>query len=134
MPRLSTVAVAIGGALGSVLRFWVSAWLGRTGGAFPWGTLVVNASGSLLLGLLTGLISQAGRSPTGWTALLTVGFCGGYTTFSAFSLQTLELLRGSRWAAAAGNAAGSVLLCVSCAAAGLLLGHWIGGDSTQPPR
>jgi CrcB protein len=112
---LAYLWIALGGALGSVSRFWFSGVIGRRfGETFPWGTLLVNVSGSFAIGLLAALAEPGGRrfiSPTGRQFLM-YGVCGGYTTFSSFSVQTLELLRDGDWFKAGANAAGSVLLCL----------------------
>jgi len=117
--------IALGGALGSVGRYWLSGVVtDRTGGAFPWGTLLVNVSGSFLIGLLAALTEPGGRrylGPSGRQFLM-YGLCGGFTTFSAFSLQTLELLREGDLAKAGVNAVGSVLLCLVAVWLGYLLG------------
>jgi len=116
--------VALGGAAGSVARFWISGAMARlTGAAFPWGTILINIAGSFLIGWFAGLTIgvRAGGEP--WRAFLMAGLCGGFTTFSAFSLQTVELLRAGQLLAAAANVAGSVLLCALATAAGLALGR-----------
>lgn len=109
--------IALGGALGSVLRFALAGlfaqWLGH---AFL-GTTLVNITGSFLIGLVAALGPIAL-----WEQLLMIGLCGGYTTFSSFSLQTLELLREGRWPVACANAAASVIFCV----AAVWLGHACG--------
>ena len=118
---LAYLWIAIGGALGSVGRFWVSGVIGRRfGETFPWGTLLVNVSGSFAIGLLAALAEPGGRrfiSPSGRQFLM-YGVCGGYTTFSSFSVQTLELLRDGDWFKAGANAAGSMVLC--------LMAVWLG--------
>jgi CrcB protein len=115
--------VAVGGAIGSVGRFWMAVAVARlTGTGFPWGTILINILGSCLIGYLAGL-SVSGRMPNAESlrAFGMAGVCGGFTTFSSFSLQTLELLReGQPWAAAA-NMCGSVLLCLLATAFGLFL-------------
>jgi CrcB protein len=90
------------------------------GETFPWGTLVVNVVGSFVIGAFATLTAPDGRWVVSPDARLfvTVGVCGGYTTFSSFSLQTLNLVRTGEWGAAGGNVAGSVALC--------LLGVWAG--------
>ena len=111
---MNTLLVAIGGAAGSVLRYWMSVWVvARTGGPI-WGTLVVNLSGSFFMGLLAVALREhaAGRQ------LVMVGVLGGYTTFSAFSLQTLELFQKGQPGLALANVALSVVLC--------LFGVWLG--------
>lgn len=126
---LAYLWIAIGGALGSVARFWfsgvISRWFGET---FPWGTLLVNVSGSFAIGLLAALAEPGGRrfiGPTGRQFLM-YGVCGGYTTFSSFSVQTLELLRDGDWSKAGANAAGSVLLCLASVWLGYALGAGFG--------
>jgi CrcB protein len=108
--------VALGGALGSVLRFFVSQVVAeRWGETFPWGTLAINITGSLAIGFIATLTGPDGRwfagPPT--RVFLMVGICGGYTTFSAFSLQTLNLAQDGEWLRAGGYIAGSVVLCLA---------------------
>jgi CrcB protein len=119
--------VAIGGALGSVGRFWLSGLVAnRFGETFPWGTLVINVTGSFLIGIIAAVASPEGRmdsqSRAFATQLLMVGVCGGYTTFSSFSLQTLNLLRDREWLYAGGNVILSVVLCMVAVWLGYALG------------
>ena len=122
---LAYLWIAIGGALGSVGRFWFSGVVGRQfGETFPWGTLLVNISGSFAIGLLAALAEPGGRrfiGPTGRQFFI-YGVCGGYTTFSSFSLQTLELIRDGDWFKASANAAGSVFCCLVAVWLGYALG------------
>ena len=110
------VAVAVGGAIGSVGRFWLTAAMtGLTGPRFPWGTLLINVLGSFVIGLVAGFTltpARVGMHPDIRIFLMT-GVCGGFTTFSAFSLQTLELLQAGETVPALGYAVGSVVLCVA---------------------
>lgn len=116
------VWVAVGGALGGMARFWVSGLVGqRLGEAFPWGTLVVNASGALAIGIAAGLLTD-GATSAAWH-VAAVGFLGSYTTVSSFSLQTLALAREGRIGRAAWNVAGSLGLCLAAAALGLAVGR-----------
>ena len=114
--------VGLGGAIGSILRFWFSGLVGRHfGETFPWGTLLVNISGSFAIGFFATLTGQEGRwlvNPSGRQFFM-IGVCGGYTTFSSFSLQTLNLMEDGEWLYAGANAFLSVLLCL----AGVWLGH-----------
>ena len=113
------MAVGFGGAAGSIVRYLLSGGIlaGQTLLVFPAGTFTVNAAGSLLIGILL----EASVSETlGW--LLIVGFCGGFTTFSAFSADTVRLLRAGCYNAAAIYVALSVAVCIVFAA----LGMWIG--------
>jgi len=117
--------IALGGALGSVGRYALSGLVAdRAGGSFPWGTLFVNVTGSFLIGLLAALAEPGGRryiGPTG-RAFFMYGICGGYTTFSSFSLQTLELIREGDWLKAGANAFASVALCMIAVWLGYILG------------
>jgi CrcB protein len=119
--------VAIGGALGSVARFGIGGMVSeKFGETFPWGTLVVNVTGSFVIGFVGAVASAEGRmNPRARvfaTEFLMYGICGGYTTFSSFSLQTLKLLRDGQWLYAGGNALLSVILCMIAVALGWLLG------------
>ena len=107
--------VGLGGALGSVARFWASGFVARHfGETFPFGTLVVNVTGSFVIGFFSTLTGPDGRwlvAPQGRTFFM-IGVCGGYTTFSSFSLQTLDLARDGEWLYAGANALLSVVLCM----------------------
>lgn len=116
------LAVAAGGLVGAPARFLIDrAVNGRTESELPWGTFVVNVSGSLLLGLLSGL-SLAGHLPVTAKALLGTGFCGAYTTFSTFTFETVGQLEDGRVLEAAGNALVSLAVGLAAAAAGLAAG------------
>jgi CrcB protein len=108
--------VAFGSATGGIARFWLTqmglAWWGAS---FPWGTLVINLLGSALIGVFAGM---DGALSAQWKLLLMTGVCGGFTTFSSFSLQSLELIERGDVASAMGYVVASVGLC--------LLGCWIG--------
>ena len=125
---LNSVVVAIGGALGSLARYWIAELFAALGVvSFPWATLVANVSGSLLIGLLAALTGPDARllvAPE-VRAFWMVGFCGGYTTFSSFSLQTLTLAQTGDWPRAGLNVALSLLLCLAAVAAGYMLGSWL---------
>jgi CrcB protein len=119
--------VALGGALGSVARFWLSLVIAaRYGETFPWNTLVINVTGSFVIGILGALTQPeiGGAHRATIVAFLMYGICGGYTTFSSFSLQTFNLLRNGEWLYAAGNILGSVILCMIAVWLGWLLGVW----------
>ena len=120
------IAVALGGAIGSMGRFWLAgAMAALTGPRFPWGTLLINVLGSALIGLVAGLTltpARMGMHPDLRIFLMT-GVCGGFTTFSAFSLQTLELMQAGDVVPAMGYAIGSVVLCVIATYAAWALGR-----------
>ncbi len=108
--------VALGGALGSVARYAVSLGAARwLGAAFPWGTLIVNVAGSFAIGLLAALVTADGRPTLGTDAraFVMIGILGGFTTFSSFSLETLNLARAGAVGAAAANAGLSLMLCLA---------------------
>ena len=119
--------VAIGGALGSVGRFWLNGLISaRFGETFPWGTMLINISGSFIIGVIGALANPEGRmdsqSRAFATQFLMIGICGGYTTFSSFSLQTLNLVRDREWLYAGGNVILSVVLCMIAVWLGWMLG------------
>jgi len=109
------LAVAVGGALGALARWQLAGIVQRAlGGAFPWGTLVVNALGSFLLGFLFVWLLERSASES-LRLLLTVGFLGAFTTFSTFSLETVRLFEEQAWGWALGNAAAQLLLGIPLA-------------------
>ncbi len=120
---LSYLWVSIGGAIGSVARFWISGAVAeRYGQTFPWGTLTVNVTGSFVIGLFAALTGPDGRflaSPS-FREFFMIGVCGGYTTFSSFSLQTLSLAQDGEWLRAAANAVASFAFCLLA----VCLGHF----------
>jgi CrcB protein len=130
MNALAYLLVALGGALGSVARFWVSGIVAEKAGyTFPFGTLVANVSGSFLIGVFAALTGPDGRwlASPGTREFLMIGLCGGYTTFSSFSIQTLDLARDGEWLWAAGNIVLSVILCL----AAVWLGHFAASSFNQ---
>jgi len=123
--------VALGGAIGSVSRFWLNGVVSdRFGATFPWGTLVINVTGSLAIGLVGAVANPEGRldppSRVFATQFIMIGICGGFTTFSSFSWQTLRLLQDRQWLYAGGNILLSVLLCMVAVWLGYVLGSLIG--------
>jgi len=115
------VWVAIGGALGSVARYGCTGLVARWAGiTFPWGTLLVIVSGSLVIGVLGALATADGKPLVAGDAraFLMVGVLGGFTTFSSFSIDTLSLARSGAWGAAGANVVGSVVLCLVAVAIG----------------
>lgn len=115
------VWIALGGAAGSVARALVAMSLPAR---FPWATLLVNVTGSLLIGwLMARLGPMEGDTAASLRSLLTTGFCGGFTTFSTFSWQTLEQMQKGQWGAAAANVFLSVALCLAAVWLGFRLGR-----------
>ena len=123
---MAYLAVALGGALGAVARYGLSGWVQQlSGGFFPYGTLAVNVLGSFIIGL----VMQTATGRFAWSLearlLLTTGFCGGLTTFSTFSYETLALLEDQQWLAAGGNTLLNVLVCLAATWLGLATGRLI---------
>jgi len=122
-------AVAAGGALGSMARFWLAgAVTALTGPRFPWGTLLINVLGSFVIGFVAALTGPHGRQFVGTTGrqFVMVGICGGYTTFSSFSLQTLNLANHDEWLMAGANVCLSVVVCLVAVSIGYTLATAIG--------
>ena len=124
MPFQLYLFVALGGALGSMGRYAASGLVASGfGETFPWGTLVVNVVGSFIIGFFATLTAPDGRLFVGGTTrqFVMTGFCGGFTTFSSFSLNTLNLLSDGECLYAGGNMLGSVTLC--------MISVWLGSIS-----
>jgi CrcB protein len=91
---LKYLNVGIGGCLGSILRFWLGSYIGsKMGTRFPYGTLVINVTGSFLIGLVYALLIAKTTWSPNWRYLIPIGFIGGYTTFSSFELETLRTIQ-----------------------------------------
>jgi CrcB protein len=123
--------VAAGGALGTVARYLLSAAMAPLSQGVPWGTVAINVLGSFAIGFFGTLTLAHGRcpAPEPLRLFVMVGVCGGFTTFSSFSLQTLDLLRAGAMGRAALNVALSVAVCVLAVAAGHLLGARLNGGA-----
>jgi len=115
----ASLCVAFGGGAGAWLRFVTGRLVGAS--AFPWATLLVNVAGSLAMGLLAGWLARHGQGGEQWRLLLGVGLLGGFTTFSAFSLEIVLLIERGNWALAAAYVAVSVIAGVAGLLAGLAL-------------
>jgi fluoride exporter len=129
-----TLLVALGGAIGSIARYWVGLWAAPISRDLPWGTIGINIAGSFAIAFFATLTAGSGRLPLPASArvFFMVGICGGFTTFSSFSLQTLDLLRqDAPWRAVA-NMVLSVALCVAAAAIGHILALRLGAPGGMP--
>lgn len=126
MSLTTCLYVTLGGAFGTLARYVLSVLALPISHRFPWATLIANVTGCAIIGFVGTLTLTHGRHPLSENMRLfvMVGFCGGYTTFSAFSLQTLDLIRNGYSARAALNVAASVVLCILAVAAG----HWIAAE------
>lgn len=130
---MTTLWIALGGALGTIARYWVAVGMLPLSRSLPWGTIAINIVGSFIIGFFGTLTLTSGRHPLpeGARLFVMVGFCGGFTTFSSFSLQTLDLLRGGAWTRALLNIALSVLLCLAAVAAGHALAAQFNAGARQ---
>lgn len=121
---MTVLAIMLAGATGAVLRFVIDAAVKhRRTVSFPWATIVINVTGSLLLGVLAGLVIFGG-APNSLQQIAGTGFCGGYTTFSTASFETVRLAQQRHSVKALANAVGSLVVSVGACAAGLLLA-WV---------
>lgn len=120
---MTPLYISLAGSLGAVLRFMIDGHIKHTyRHGFPWATLLINTTGSLLLGMVTGfLISHRGFASNG--AIIGIGFCGGYTTFSTASFETVRLLEQHRYRHASLQAIGGLVASVLAAAVGLFIGQ-----------
>jgi CrcB protein len=115
------LAIAAGGALGSVLRYWMSAWVHSVAGrGFPYGTLAVNVLGCLLMGFLFALLVERLSTDSAVRAGILIGVLGGFTTFSSFSIETFNLLEEGLWLKAGINAGASLVLCLAATWIGVI--------------
>lgn len=133
MSFATCLIVMIGGAIGTLSRYAISVWALPVSSQLPWGTIIINVTGSFIIGFFGTLTLAHGRYPVSEEVRLFVmiGLCGGYTTFSSFSLQTLDLLRAGSVTRAAINILLSVILCVSAVAIGHFIGAYFNGGATQ---
>ncbi|HVF02765.1 MAG TPA: fluoride efflux transporter CrcB [Rubrobacteraceae bacterium] len=124
---MNVLLVALGGAIGSAARYLMGAFVAnRFGPDFPWGTFIVNVSGSFLIGVILSLVG-GGQLPAGARLFLAVGVMGGYTTFSTYSNETLQLVQGGEVGAAMFNALGQVVAGFIGVYLGVVLGRVLGG-------
>ena len=133
MSFATCIYVMIGGALGSLARYLVSFWALPVSRDLPWGTIGINIAGSFIIGFFGTLTLAAGRFPASENVrlLVMVGICGGFTTFSSFSLQTLDLMRSGAVVRAGLNIVASVVLCVAAVAIGHYIAAQLNGHEAQ---
>jgi fluoride exporter len=115
---MTAVLVALGGALGALARYGINTvMVASTASRFPWATLTVNVTGSFLLGAVLRSVESSANAGA-WRALLAIGFCGAYTTFSTFSYESVRLMQERHWLAAGTSMLSNVLLCIIAVIAG----------------
>lgn len=124
---LNVLLVALGGGLGAAGRFGVSLAMPARADAWPWATFVINVSGSLLIGVLAGWLSTRGDTGEQWRLFLGVGVLGGFTTFSAYSLETMRMIERSDWLGASTYSIGSVLAGLAAVAIGMMIAKRVFG-------
>jgi CrcB protein len=121
---LKYLMVGIGGGLGSILRFWVGSYIGsRMGTRFPYGTFVINITGSFLIGLVFAVLTTRTLWSPNWRYLIPIGFIGGYTTFSAFELETLRTIQDGQIGLGLVYVAASVVVGFAAVWAGMMAGR-----------
>jgi CrcB protein len=132
MSFVTCLYVVIGGAIGTFARYAISLLALPISRNLPWGTIIINVTGCAIIGFFGTLTLATGRYPVSENIrmFVMVGICGGYTTFSAFSLQTLDLMRGGAMARAAANVALSVIFCIGAVA----LGHMVAAHLNDGAR
>ncbi|MEN2992344.1 MAG: CrcB family protein [Bacteroidia bacterium] len=123
---MTTGAISAGAVAGALLRFWLQRWL-NTSALTPLGTLLANLSGAFLLGLVLRLVSSTAHP--NWFALLTAGFCGSFTTFSALTMELFEMARAQAWTRAALYTFGTFGLGLISFVSGYYLGTWLSGKA-----
>lgn len=116
-PVLLAASIALAGGLGAILRFVIDVSIpAETRAKYPWGTWIINISGSFMLGLVAGPLAA-----TAWGKVVTIGLLGGYTTFSAASLETVTLAEDGRWKTALFYGFGTIALCTGAALLGMAI-------------
>jgi CrcB protein len=118
--------IGLGAVVGASARYFLSGYIARIlSPGFPYGTLVINITGSLLLGFFLVLTNQRIPLDPRWRLFIAVGFCGSYTTFSSYAFETFALGEQGQWLLVALNIAGSNLLCLAAVLAGAALARWL---------
>jgi len=129
----TVLLIALGGAIGTIGRYGLSIVALPISRDLPWGTIIINVLGSFVIGFFGTLTLAGGRFPVSENVRLfvMVGLCGGFTTFSAFSLQTLDLIRSGSLPRAAANILLSVVLCIGAVALGHVLAEYLNPGARQ---
>lgn len=122
----TVLLISLGAVLGANLRYWFGVWAGqRWGTQFPYATLLINLSGSLILGFFVTVITQRFLIDPRWRVFFAIGFLGSYTTFSTYTYESINLLMAGNWSLGLFNLLGSAVLGGLAAAAGVVFGRWV---------
>jgi fluoride exporter len=123
---VSYLWIGLGAVAGASARYFLSGYIAKAlSSTFPYGTLLVNISGSLLLGFFLVLTTERVLVDVRWRWLIAIGFCGSYTTFSSYAFETFALFEQGQWALVAWNVITSNLLCLASVLAGAVLARWL---------
>lgn len=118
--------ISLGAILGANARYWIGGWAARQfGTGFPYGNLIINLTGSFILGLFMALVTERFLVDSRWRILLAIGFLGAYTTFSSYTYESVTLMLAGQWRLGLLNLFGSASLGAVAVAAGIFLGRWI---------
>jgi CrcB protein len=109
---MKLLLIFVGGGLGSLARYGISKWLNPTSGGFPWGTLTANTLACLVLGVVAVVISQKSGISKELQAMVLIGFCGGFSTFSTFSMETFRMIQNGQWIMAISYVIASLITCL----------------------
>lgn len=120
------LSISIGAVLGACARYLLSNYVAKVAfSAFPYGTLLINVTGSLVLGFFLIIATERVFVAEHWRLLVAVGFCGSYTTFSSYAFESFALMEQGQWTQTALNLVGSNVLCIGAVVAGAALARWI---------
>lgn len=118
--------IGLGAVVGASARYFLSGYIARSiASSFPYGTLIINITGSLVLGFFLVLASERMLVDVRWRWLIAIGFCGSYTTFSSYAFETFALFEQGQWLLVAWNVVASNLLCLTSVLAGAALARWL---------
>ncbi len=123
---MSYVWIALGAVVGASARYFLSGYIARNFSAtFPYGTLIINITGSMLLGFFLIWTDERVLLDPRWRLLVAIGFCGSYTTFSSYAFESFAFMEQGQWLAMGANVAGNNLLCLGSVIAGAALARWL---------
>ena len=123
---MAYIWIALGAVVGASARYFLSGYIARSlASSFPYGTLIINVTGSLVLGFFLALASERMLLDVRWRWLIAIGFCGSYTTFSSYAFETFALFEQGQWLLVASNVIASNALCLGSVILGVALARWL---------